>query len=279
MTGKELTGKRRACLLGRPSRKAPTVKKNQIALQLYTLRNVCQNAKDLAATLKRVRQVGYTSVQASGLGPIPATEVRDILAGEGLTCCATHEPADAILQRPLEVVERLKTLNTLHTAYPWPAGVDFSDRAVVRKLADQLNESGRILRENGLTLSYHNHHLEFRRLDNKPVLEWLLEWTDPRNLKFELDTHWVQHGGADPVAWCRKVKGRMPVVHFKDYIINKENKIEFAEVGSGNLDWSAIIAACEASGVEWYVVEQDTCSDDPFVCIQRSYDFLSARAR
>ena len=36
------------------------------------------------------------------------------------------------------------------------------------------------------------------------------------------------------------------------------------EVGKGNLNWPAILAACQAAQVQWYIVEQDTCYSDPF---------------
>ncbi len=37
-----------------------------------------------------------------------------------------------------------------------------------------------------------------------------------------------------------------------------------AEVGEGNLNWPAILQACRAAGVEWYIIEQDICQRDPF---------------
>ena len=37
-----------------------------------------------------------------------------------------------------------------------------------------------------------------------------------------------------------------------------------AEVGEGNLNWPAIIKSCKSAGVEWYLVEQDTCYRDAF---------------
>ena len=43
-----------------------------------------------------------------------------------------------------------------------------------------------------------------------------------------------------------------------------------AEVGEGNLNWKAILAACEKAGVEWYLVEQDICYRDPFESLEIS---------
>ena len=42
------------------------------------------------------------------------------------------------------------------------------------------------------------------------------------------------------------------------------------EVGAGNLHWPAILNACKTAGVEWYVVEQDTCWRDPFDSLETS---------
>lgn len=77
---------------------------DQVALQLYTLRDALQTPPDVATTLRRVREIGYRAVQVSGLGPIEPGELRRVLDGEGFTLCATHESADEILDAPERVV-------------------------------------------------------------------------------------------------------------------------------------------------------------------------------
>ena len=42
-------------------------------------------------------------------------------------------------------------------------------------------------------------------------------------------------------------------------------------------DWPAIFTAGNASGVEWYVVEQDECRRDPFDCLASSYRYSAAK--
>jgi len=52
------------------------------------------------------------------------------------------------------------------------------------------------------------------------------------------------------------VKGRAPLLHFKDYsIVNREPA--FSEVGEGNLDWPEILKAADEAGSRWYIFEQD----------------------
>ena len=87
-------------------------------------------------------------------------------------------------------------------------------------------------------------------------MDYIYQNTKPENLQAEIDTYWVQYGGANPVAWCEKLTGRLPLLHLKDY---------------------GIPPAAEASGCEYYIVEQDTCPGDPFDSIKKSYDYLSGR--
>lgn len=252
------------------------MKLNQVAAQLYTLRDFIKTPADIAASMKKVREIGYTSVQVSGMGPIEESELMKILDGEGLTCCATHESGDVIRQTPEIVVERLQKLNCKYTAYPYPAGIDFSNPEHVASLIVDLDKAGAVLREAGQVLGYHNHAIEFLRVGGKPLLETIYDSTDPKNLVGEIDTYWVQYGGGDPVTWCERLADRLPLIHLKDYGYLPENKPVFAEIGYGNLDFRAIVAAAEKSGCEWFIVEQDTCPGDPFESLKMSFDYIAA---
>ncbi|TVR51247.1 MAG: sugar phosphate isomerase/epimerase [Puniceicoccaceae bacterium] len=250
------------------------MKLEQVALQFYTLREHAKTAADFTAACKKVREIGYTAVQLSAIGPIPEEEIVRILKGEGLVCCATHEGSDTILQEPAKVVDRLKKLGCPHTAYPFPRGVDFGDPKSVAALIEGLDQAGAVLAAAGQTLSYHNHGIEFVRHGDATVLDAIYAGTKPAHLKAELDTYWVQYGGGDPVAWCEKMAGRMPLIHLKDYTFTTENKPTFCEIGNGNLDFRRIVAAAEKAGCEWFIVEQDTCPGDPFDSIRQSFDYI-----
>jgi sugar phosphate isomerase/epimerase len=250
------------------------MKLSQVALQLYTLRDYLRTPAEIRQTLKRVRAIGYTAVQVSGLGPISEGELSEILQGEGLVLCATHEPGDVIRKTPEKVVERLRALGCRHTAYPFPAGVDWSKPADVELLVADLDRAGAVLRQAGQVLSYHNHAVEFTAFAGTTALDYIFRQTDPKNLQGELDTYWVQYGGADPVEWCRKLDGRLPLLHLKDYAIQTDGKPSFASIGSGNLNWPAILGAANLSGTEWYIVEQDTTPGDPFEAVLMSLEYI-----
>ena len=91
------------------------MKLNQVAAQLYTCRDLLKTPAEIAKTLRRVREAGYTAVQISGMGPIAEEELNAILDGEGLTCCATHENGAVILNETQKVIERLQKLRCSYT--------------------------------------------------------------------------------------------------------------------------------------------------------------------
>jgi sugar phosphate isomerase/epimerase len=250
------------------------MKLQQLAAQLYTVRDFCRTAADLAATAKKIREIGYPAVQVSGVGAIPDDEIVRIMAGEGLKICATHEPSQDILDAPEKALERVLRLGCTQTAYPWPGGIDFSDAKQVEALCERLDHAGAVFRKAGVTLSYHNHAIEFVRFRGATVLDYIFAHTARRHLTAELDTYWVQFGGGDPVAWCAKLAGRLSVLHLKDYAFTTENKPAFAEIGRGSLDFARIIAAAENSGCAWFVVEQDTCPGDPFDSLRLSFEYI-----
>ena len=247
---------------------------SQIALQLYTIRDYLQTPADVASSLAKVRQIGYEAVQLSGVGNIPDEELIAICKGEGLTICATHEPPARILDQPARVAERLHRFGCRYAAYPYPSGIDLTNRQGVASLIRNLDAAGENLRSADCQLCYHNHAVEFVRFGSSNLLEEIFEGTKPDNLHAELDTYWVQYGGGNPTAWCRRLTGRLSILHCKDYAFTSSDKPVFAEVGSGNLEWKSILAAAEEAGCKWFAVEQDICLEDPFVCIKRSYDFL-----
>jgi sugar phosphate isomerase/epimerase len=71
----------------------------------------------------------------------------------------------------------------------------------------------------------------------------------------------------------RKAKGRADLLHVKDMAIKAREQL-FAEVGEGNLNWPAIMAAAADAGTQWYIVEQDTCQRDPFEALAISFKNL-----
>jgi sugar phosphate isomerase/epimerase len=256
----------------------------QIAAQLFTIREFTKTRDDFAASMAKIREIGYEAVQVSQIGDIPDADVKRICDDNGLTICNTHSSVDQLRRDPDAVIEQHRLWGTRHVAIGGMPQEYRESEDGFRRFAAIANEIGETLYAAGMTFSYHNHSFEFVRFGEKSGLELLFDETDPRYVQAELDTYWVQHGGADPVVWIEKMRDRMPVVHLKDMVmlyptqppqsnsgVDLRPQQAMAEVGEGNMNFTGILAACKRIGVEWYAVEQDICQRDPFESLAISY--------
>jgi sugar phosphate isomerase/epimerase len=247
----------------------------KLAAQLYTIREFTRTPEDFRASMQKIRDIGYTAVQVSAIGPIPHQEVKDIVDEMGLKIIITHvgfeylqdDIDSAIAQHKLWDCPNV-AIGSMPARYRTPGTAE-----AFALFAADANLVGERLADAGLTFSYHNHSFEFARFGDRTGLDIIYEESDPRYLQAELDTYWVQHGGGDVIGWIDKLAGRMPVIHFKDMVII-DGQQAMAEIGEGNLNWPDILEACEDAGVDWYAIEQDICRRNPFESLKISYDNL-----
>lgn len=245
----------------------------KLTAQLYTIREYTKTLENFDASMKKVADIGYTAVQVSGIGPIPHADVKAVCDNYGLKICITHVNFE-YLQNDLQ------TAIDQHTLWECPniaiGSLPASYRGSEQGFKDFARDAttvGKKLAAAGFTFSYHNHSFEFCRFGQKTALDIIYDESDPRYLKAEIDTYWVQHGGGDVRAWILKMRDRMPVIHFKDMVM-VDGKQTMAEIGEGNLNWPGILEACKTAGVEWYAIEQDICQRNPFESLKISYDNL-----
>jgi len=248
---------------------------NQVAAQLYTVREFMKTSDDQRRTFDWLRNIGYEAIQLSAAGSTPPERIAQMCAEAGLRCCSTHETGPHhMIDEPEAALDYLQKLECPSLALPGPWGTRFNTRDDVIAFARRLEAAGKVYADAGVTFAYHNHEIEFRRFDGRLMLEVIFDETNPRYVQGEPDTYWIQYGGGDSVEWCRRLRGRLPLLHLKDYKITQDNKPAFAEIGQGNLNWNEIIAAAEASGCEWYIVEQDRCEGDAFEALKTSFEYI-----
>jgi sugar phosphate isomerase/epimerase len=132
------------------------------------------------------------------------------------------------------------------------------------------------IRAAGLQFCYHNHAFEFKPEGGKPGLDVLYETADPNLVLAQIDTYWVAYGGGDPASYIKKLKGRIPQVHFKDGKIGGPDPY-FCEVGQGELQWDGIIAACKEVNVEFVSIELDTCPHEPLESVRMSVEYIRGK--
>jgi sugar phosphate isomerase/epimerase len=244
-----------------------------IAVELYTLRDHLRDADAIAASLQRVREIGYEGVELAGLGPIEPTRLARLLSDAGLVVGSAHVPWERLRNEVDAVLEDCRTWSCDHVAVPI-LPQEYRNAAGYLRFGAEAVEVADTLRSAGVRLSYHNHSFEFERFGSKSGLELLFEASGPA-LGGQLDTYWIQHGGGSPAGWIRRLRGRVPTVHLKDMVI-MEGEPTMAEIGEGNLDWGDVLLACKEAGTERLIVEQDVCRGDPFDSLAISRRNLAA---
>jgi len=245
-----------------------------LGAQLFTLRDHTKTLDEIRRTIDRVRKMGYVAVQASALGPIEPTELASICSAAGVQIVATHINYQRICDEVQAVIDEHQLWGCRHVAI---GGLpqEFRNREGFSRFAVEASEAARPLIDAGLTFSYHNHSFELERFEGRTGLDILCDESDPEVFSFEIDTYWIQHGGANPVTWLDKLADRMHIVHLKDLAMDGAQQL-FAEVGEGNLEWGPILAAGKRAQIEWYLIEQDQCQRDPFESLELSLRNLRA---
>lgn len=245
--------------------------------QAYTLRTFMQREDDIERSLQKVASMGYTTVQISGVGPIDPHKLRDMCDACGLKIVLTHVPEARILGDTDALIREHAILGCKHIGLgSLPERYRGAAPEWFDYFAKDFTPAARKIRDAGMRFMYHNHNFEFERMaDGRLMMDTMLEAIPADLMGVTLDTYWLQAAGCDILQWIDRLKGRLPCVHLKDMTVHGM-EVRMAPVGEGNLNFPAILAALEAAGgTEYLLVEQDTCYESPFTCLQKSYNNLA----
>jgi sugar phosphate isomerase/epimerase len=258
-------------------------------VQLFTIRNAL--GSDAGAALRSLREIGIAEAELFGLnGPesatlfgLPANDLKRAFDANGIRVPISHIGGDLTNSAAIAQIARTLGLEAVCVGLPseftGPGGmVAAQSRAQLDTLAAKLNRVGREYRDLGLTFGYHNHHVEFMRVDGVVPYDYLMSNTDPNLVKIELDVGWLASAGVDPVAYLRRHAGRVIACHLKDYapsIVTDVPQRKLVAPGAGTIDFEAVLAAMRETGVQHGFIEVDV-SDDPLGDVRRGQTHLQA---
>lgn len=244
----------------------------KLGITLFNFHSIIDTFEDLDMVLGKLSKMGVEVVQVSGIGKLDNYKVAEYCKKHNMEVCLTHVPMERILNDTDALIDEHRALGCGTIGLGWSPEEYRSVEGMKKYIAD-FTPAAKKIKDAGFVYAYHNHHFELEKYDGRTQLEIMIEDTDPELFNFILDTHWLQTGGVYPPDYIRKVKGRMKVCHFKDYkIVDGERK--FAEVGTGNLDLDECYRACVESGVEYIIIEQDSCDIDLFESAKISFENL-----
>ncbi len=228
-----------------------------LGIQLYTLRDFCQNAEDFDGILSYLADMGVRDVQISAIGPIEAEIQKEILNRYNMNVCVTHKPFDRFVNDTDKLIDEHKIIDCYALGLGGASDEHRGTKENVDAFIAKVNVFGKKLRANGMTFNYHNHDFEFKALSNgERMIDYLIENTDPELFHFIPDVAWIHYAGADPVEYLKKMKGRVTVCHFKDYVI-VDGERKFCTLGEGKVDLKACYDACCELEIPYIMYEQD----------------------
>ena len=250
--------------------KAASTARLPVGLQLYTLRDMMTIS--VPATLELASAVGYTDMEFAGYFSYNAKQIKQLLNETGLKAPSAHIPLTEFEKGLDSIIEDAKTVGHHYVVLPYLTEAQRGTKIdTYYQLAEKLNRWGEALKKEDIQLAYHNHDFEFETRDGEVPYDVLLNETDAENVKMELDLYWTVKAKQDPLALFNQHPGRFPLWHVKDM----DTQGEFADVGTGTIDFKSIFAHASKAGLEFPFVERDQ-TDDRLRTIRQGFDGLSA---
>jgi len=227
---------------------------------------------DWKAVLKKFVEYGFNEIElgkylgdsaSSFLAYCKAIGIKPTVGGISLSTKADD------IQKSLDALDELN-IKIAVNYWPWLSGGPFKLEDC-KKSVEILNILGAACHKRGITFCWHNHNKEFIGMEEGLPFDYLMEHTDKDLVKCEMDVYWVAKGGADPLAFLRKYKGRYEILHLKDMTRTDEKTFEC--VGSGSIDFSAILKEANKQDIKHYFVEYDNVVDG-MACLKSSGEYL-----
>jgi inosose dehydratase len=228
--------------------------------------------------IDEISAAGFSGVQlrsnvVAKYGDRPAV-LRELLESRGLTLVALSsgnlniDPAVERDQLALHV-RHASFLRQLGGLYLQIIDQRPSGRAVtsddLKRLGQLLTELGKRTADLGIPISYHHH---MGSIGERPEeIRAVLGYSDPRYVKFQLDTAHYQQGGGDPAHAVREYAERLLFLHLKDLESPVPGQTDparyrFVELGRGKVDFDRVFTALrDGKFGGWAVVELDSVSD------------------
>jgi len=225
-------------------------KNNKFGLQLYSLRD--DLPKDPKGVLKQVASFGYQQIEGFE-GPqgiywgMKNTEFKKYMDDLGMQIISSHCNYKENLEQKADEAAAIG-MKYLMCPYLGPQ----KDLDSFKRAAEVFNKSGEICKQRGLRFAYHNHDYSFKKVEGQYPQDVLMQNTDKSLVDFELDMYWIVASGHDPFEWFNKYPDRFRLGHVKD-----KKGDETTTLGTGTIDYPAILKEAEKHGMQYFIVEQE----------------------
>jgi sugar phosphate isomerase/epimerase len=262
-------------------------------VQLYTVRDLL--ASDPQGTFDSLSRMGFD--HAEWFDPLTLVSQGPMARDSGISISSCHilapfingdkealaalHPEAVSFGEPERLLDTLATSGVSNLVLAYLREDERKNLDQYRRLIDRLNAFGELGRERGIQLAYHNHAFELAPLEDVRPFDLMVQRFDPELVKFELDVFWLSFAGVNPAQMIHKLGPRCALLHLKDLKRSASGSPPgavspdmFVELGQGEIDFPAILAAARAVGVAYYYIEQDWTAGEPLHSLQMSLNYI-----
>jgi inosose dehydratase len=227
---------------------------------------------NLESSIKEIKQSGADSLEPILSTPEKTNQLADVLIDQGVAMVSAyvnsklHEKAE--VQESIDTVLKLaniararmgtKIIVTNPSPIRWGGPENKSDDQIILQ-GESLTALGEALTKEGLTLAYHNHDPELRLAGRE--FHHMLASTDPRYVKFCLDSHWIFRGSGDSnVALHDVIKlygDRIVELHIRQ----SREGVWTETLGYGDIDYNLLTQVINDKGIRPLVTVEQAVED------------------
>lgn len=277
------------------------------AVQQFMLGTVLNSEDEAHRTLASIKAAGYDGIELCGfmlhpmgfmirmltkaagmpVGKGGKFDWNGIVKDSGLSVVSLHTDLGSLERDPEAVVKEAQSYGAKNLVITGMYRFDYSDEATVKELANRLNKAGKVLKDSGMSLMYHNHNCELLKMpDGRTSYDILIDETDPELLSFEFDSYWLTEGGADALGVMKRLGERMKLWHINDRGTRQKGvcmtpilKTDSMELGTGNMPLDALCEQAVKNGIEAVILEshRNWIDNSPVKSLELSAKWLNER--
>ena len=258
------------------------------------------NNLSLKEMFAKAKEIGYDGVEIleRDIDAFPAEDIKKWADEAGIEIVSIHAQFEGAEER----IPKFASLGGKTYIIP---SYNFANKEEALHLAAKLNALAEIAKPYNVKVGYHNHTSEFFVDEGKPILEYVIENTDPEAVFFQIDVGWATAADCDVPAFIRKYSGRIRAIHVKENnaslgtgeprhegaprpkmqigpdgkpILTEEMKARFAAMQERNK--VQVPLGDPTSRISWFEVKKaldEQGLDEVFWTVEREYDYKPGR--
>ncbi len=248
-------------------------KKIPVGIQLYSFRE--QGKSDFPGIIRKAAEIGFSGVEFAGYGPYgdkPA-ELRKLLDDAGLKAFGTHTAYNLVMPDKIrQTIDFHQAIGCSYIIVPWIDPKKLEQKSGCLEIAEALTRACETARQAGLSVGYHAHGGDFKKIDGEKTAWEVLFDNTPQSFIHQIDLGNCLGGGGDPYKMIERYPGRSLSVHLKEHGGPKG-----AVFGQGTVDFKRALALCErVGGTACYIIEHESDPANAFDCAKKCLDYIVA---